>query len=489
MLRIVSISQIYQWARVQPEKTALIYNDVPYSYAMFARAIEATRGFLACRNLPAGQTAIVLARSIYDGWLSIMALRSLGLNTICVASLKEAESLNIRNVACVVLPQAELATQKLSEEAFARVEFIVLPTAIYAGIDKGDAPVPPKDMSPYGGHILYTSGTTGIYKKVFVDGAHEKKRNQWRARTRSYDQNALQHGVDFPLWTATGFRTPLAVWHVGGSVVFDQQPNRFNRFFKYPITSAFLTAVYLRQLLNQNEALTQRSHGFELVVGAGFLPRDLAEKATSRLTRNLFASYASTECTSIMLSQFKSIDDLNWFFPVTDRVVEIVDSGGNEVAMGEEGELRVRLLDFDANCYLDDAEATQKFFHDGYFYPGDLAVRRGDSRIRIVGRVADVLNVQGLKFAVAPMEHKIQQFLGVSAVCLFSQLSSTGEEELVVAIEADQAPTQDKLLIARRGIQHFDRVRFQVFKKFPSTEAGMEKIKRTALRKLIFGAT
>ena len=152
-----------------------------------------------------------------------------------------------------------------------------------------------------------------------------------------------------------------------------------------------------------------------------------------------------------------------------------------------EGELRVRLRDIDATSYLDDEEASRRFFCDGYFYTGDLAVRRADGRIRILGRTADVLNVQGQKIAVAPLEQKIQDFLRVNAVCLFSFLDDNGKEELVVAIEANEAPPQPLLDKISHEYMSFERVRFEVLREFPRTEAGMQKIKRLELRKIIVG--
>ena len=38
-------NRIYEWARTQPAKTAMIHNDHPCSYAVFARAIEVTKTY------------------------------------------------------------------------------------------------------------------------------------------------------------------------------------------------------------------------------------------------------------------------------------------------------------------------------------------------------------------------------------------------------------------------------------------------------------
>src|SRR5262249_3725777 len=101
------VHRIYEWAKSQPDKTAVIWNDVSVSYLPFANAIRATIEFLQQENLPVGRTAIVLAFNHLDAWLIIMALRALGLNTISVNSIATADALKIRDAACVVTTQAE----------------------------------------------------------------------------------------------------------------------------------------------------------------------------------------------------------------------------------------------------------------------------------------------------------------------------------------------------------------------------------------------
>src|SRR5215475_3936638 len=102
------LERIYDWARSQPKKTAIIYNDVPINYASFPRTIDAARRFLEPHALSAGRTAIVLFNSPLDGWILLLALRSLGLNTICIRTIEIAEQLKPRDVAFVVVTQSEL---------------------------------------------------------------------------------------------------------------------------------------------------------------------------------------------------------------------------------------------------------------------------------------------------------------------------------------------------------------------------------------------
>src|SRR5262249_52533951 len=101
------VNRIYEWAKCQPEKTALIWNDVSVNYLSFANAIRATIEFFQQENLPVGRTAVVLVYNLLDAWLIVLALRALGLNTLSVTSIPAADALQIRDAACIVITQVE----------------------------------------------------------------------------------------------------------------------------------------------------------------------------------------------------------------------------------------------------------------------------------------------------------------------------------------------------------------------------------------------
>ena len=486
------VNRIYEWAKCQPEKTALIWNHVSVSYLSFANAILATIEFFQQQNLPAGRTAIVLVTDLLDAWLIIMALRALGLNTISVTSIPAANALKIRDVACIVITQTEAAARPgLVRMAASDAKIVVVPqlhradlptTLVTAPVDSG-----PWSGSPFGGHILYTSGTTGAYKKIMMSGEHEDQRNSARARLYSSNSNTIGHFIDFGLWSGIGFKGPPAIWHVGGCVVLNQSDDRFENFFLDGITVAHLNPPMLKDLLQTRGPLAHPIDGFELFVGGGFLPIDLAEQSIQKLTDRITVYYSATELIpSPLWSAFRTKDDLHWLMPTTERLIQIIDENGHECATDQEGELRFQLSDIDCTHYLDDEEASARIFRDGFFYPGDMAVRRQDGRIRILGRFADVVNLRGQKIAVAPIEQAIQRDLRVDEVCLFSGLNKQGYEELVVAIQSNQEIEKSKLEVVARKFFPSERVRFTIRREFPRTETGMRKIKRALLKKLLF---
>ena len=170
------VNRIYEWARIQPHKTALIQNDAVISYAVFARTIDATRKFFEQQNLPTGGTAIVLVEQFSDAWIIVLALRALGLNTISVRSISTAEELKVRDAACVVVTQIEQPKHILKDNAQAWTKLVVVPTALSANVHTGDIPRLADNSPPVGGHIVYTSGTARcLYQKDSVTPAWLKK--------------------------------------------------------------------------------------------------------------------------------------------------------------------------------------------------------------------------------------------------------------------------------------------------------------------------
>ena len=476
--------RIYQWARSLPTKVALISNDVPFSYADFARAIEAARSFFARQNLPVNHTAIVLPGGLDESWVFIMALRALGLNTACVETGDQALTLNLKDLAAIIISSGHPEAPKLNGGRLTGTNIIKVPGDLFYNIRTGDLPSPLDHAPPFGGHILLTSGTTGTYKKILLYGRYEDGRNAARANVYPLNKNMIYHVGKLAAWTAVGFGLPSAAWHTGASVVMDTRGDAVKNFFRYRIDLSILTPAALKELLQSNSRGANHED-CELLVTSGFLPLEVAQQTARQLTKKIGISYGSTElATPSLLSRHSPDPEMYWLSPTPNRVVRVTDENGVDCAPGQEGELRIALMEIDCKSYLDDDDATGKMFRGGFFCPGDMAVSRADGRVRIIGRTADVLNVQGKKIAVAPLEMDFRRILHVEEVCLFSGLNAAGQEELVVAIEADMELPRSACEQVAREFTSFAGVRFVYFKQFPRT-TGARKVHRLALRKLI----
>ena len=95
-------------------------------------------------------------------WILSLALRSLGLTTVAVGSAAMVGDLRLRDIRCVVAVAGE-EWPDLAPLCQARGLKL-----LSVALDDDPSPDAAIDRSPHepGGHILLTSGTTGVYKMV-----------------------------------------------------------------------------------------------------------------------------------------------------------------------------------------------------------------------------------------------------------------------------------------------------------------------------------
>ncbi len=473
-------------ASEHPSKPAIIHNSTTIQFSQFANAIGTTAEFIATYDLTEGHNAVIVIDDRLDCWTAILALQSLGLNTICVHRVEVLKILAIKNIAAFVTTEKELSQYQVKFGALAGSRTVRIPNPEYNSN-------PPtrihRGSKIAGGHILYTSGTTGYYKKLLISAGQQEKRDTERIQQMGLDGETYFHCISYGQWTSVGYLLPLSTWRAGGCVIIDQRPEWPHYFLNSGVTRSVLLPDYLNQLLKVVGESGDKTPLENLILYAsgGFISRQVAEQVLADLTQNLAVSYGSTEVAIAALeSMVTDLDNLHWLAPTHIRRVEIVDINDAICPVDQEGQLRIKLEEQDCESYLDDAEVSEIMFRNGYFYPGDIAVRRADGRIRILGRNVDVVNFRGQKFPASPFENYAQDFLGVSNACLFSGVSEGDQAEVIVVIECEQWPDKRRMNNLSRKFQEFDQIRFAKMHPFPRTQTGMEKIDREKLRNLVF---
>ncbi len=102
---------------------------------------------------------------------------------------------------------------------------------------------------------------------------------------------------------------------------------------------------------------------------------------------------------------------------------------------GEEGELRVR-VDAPMLGYWRHRELTaQRIDCDGWYRTGDLARREPGGAVKILGRLNDVLDRNGVEIPAARVERVLETQPGVDAVAVVSVDNSSKQRELVAFVE------------------------------------------------------
>jgi acyl-coenzyme A synthetase/AMP-(fatty) acid ligase len=473
--RAVITDLIFDFAERTPEKTALVYNGQPLSYRAFAANVALARGYFASRGVTGSGLAVLVIFNLLDFWVLSLALRSLGLTTVAVQSVEAFEECRLQEARCVVASAAEGA---LGLEAWCAAHACDLFQVSLVG----ESPLGPNEAaSPErpGGHILLTSGTTGLRKKVLMDPAFEAEFMHDRQEILGIDQDSVVVAFSFGAWTGIGYNSPLSAWFVGATTVIDQGREPHMALLWPGVTHAMVFPQLLAGLLAAPEGAFPPNPAMHLSVTSGAITQAQIDQTRVRITPRIFNRVGSTEVNTFANTLLETPEDHRWHRLVAGREVQIVDDQDRPVPIGEIGLVRVSTAGGPTG-YLDDPEATAAFFKDGFFYPGDLAVMREDGRMALRGRATDVINVGGHKILPAPIETRLLEALGVSGVCLFSMQDETGEEQLHVAIETP-APIAAQVLAAalRREIQGYPGVHVHFVSALPRNDTG--KIVRRAV--------
>lgn len=479
------IKRISDWARVQPRRPAMSYLGVTFTYADFVRSVHETELVLKRENLPVGKTALLVMRDLAEAWTTTLALRDLGLNTLCCSDAEMVADVDPKDVACVVTNARILAKDKSVATLFPGATRIVFPATRSVPMNNGPLPILGSDRIPFGGHILCTSGTTGKFKKILMEGKYEDERNISWSKALYITNATVHHNLNIPIFAWAGYGCPSCVWHEGGSIVMHPNRDFYKTMFTHGVNSVFTSPALASSIMRENDTIPGAPGSISFFVGAGALSSKLAQEIRSHPALKLTAIYGCTENHNYMRSPVENDEDTIWLRPHNETSYQVVDEDGQICSDGIEGEIRLKVTEIDPKFYLDDAAASEKSFRGGYYYPGDLAVRRADGRIRILGRTADVLNIKGFKLAVAPLEQQVQQMLKVETVCIFGGVNDEGIDEAIIAVEADVMPDRGEIDEVAKLFSRFERVRFERVSNFPRAEAGAQKIKRAELRKLL----
>ena len=482
---------IYQVARETPDATALVYDLEAISYRRFHQMLTRVRRTFAGRRLSAGAVAVVWIDNLLAAWLADLALRLLGLTTVAVRSDSELRLFADLDVAAIVT---------FAEEPGKLIEPAVLPAAQRIAIERSnwsgqasDGELEPPPDGAAGGHILLTSGTTGRYKMVLIDEAFEAAR---RAEVEEIfvSEGLSTHEALAPvdgrgptanilflgLWTSVGYGVPIRAWSRRGTVILHQRHDFAASLAVPGISYLGAPPAILAHLMSAPEGVVRRNDALQVVTFGGPLPLALAELVRKRLTNRIATALGSTESGPWAVTPVETGEDLRWHRIHPQRVVQVVDEDHQPLPSGQLGQVRV-LQNNGISGYLNDPETTRLFFRDGWFYPGDLGVMDDKGRLRLLGRVTDVINLRGDKLPAEPVETALQRALGVSAVCALSEQGSDAAEQLHIVLET-ASPIDAATLrhAAEAHLRGFTDIHFHFVDALPRNHMG--KIERFKLK-------
>ncbi|MGN5631629.1 class I adenylate-forming enzyme family protein [Streptomyces sp. AC154] len=303
--------------------------------------------------------------------------------------------------------------------------------------------------------IGFTSGSTGRPKGIRLSGgAWEATLSAWMELGREADcatilvSTPLSHGV-----------APLAdaVLALGGALYLHESfdPEKFVDTVSESkeVSWTFMASNHVFQLIDHLSERGIRDPEAVAAAGLGSLKRIVyggSPAAPARIAQAfrlfgpvLWQGYAATECgriTTLMPSEHGDPDlsaTVGRPFPYVEIAVCNPDTGAR-LATGETGEVHVRSPQM-MDGYHGDPELTARVLRDGWYSTGDIGFIDERGYLTLMGRVAHVIKVGGVKVHPIVLEAEILSHQGVRHAAVYSVRDEDGSEHIHAAIECDPA--------------------------------------------------
>lgn len=223
----------------------------------------------------------------------------------------------------------------------------------------------------------------------------------------------------------------------------------------------------------------------KVALGGGMaVQRAVAENWMKVTGSVLLEGYGLTECAPVVSINPYDIDTYTGSIgiPVPSTDVKIVDEDGEEVALGEAGELLVKGPQVMPG-YLGRPEATAEAIKDGWFATGDMATVDEQGFFKIVDRKKDMILVSGFNVYPNEVEDVVAahpKVLEVAAIGVAHETS--GEVVKVFVVKKDDSLNERELRdYCRENLTAYKVPKLVEFRtELPKTNVG--KILRRALK-------
>ncbi|WP_319453324.1 MULTISPECIES: class I adenylate-forming enzyme family protein [unclassified Mycobacterium] len=325
------------------------------------------------------------------------------------------------------------------------VDHEAVPTAGALRLPSGDVGALPEPPAPSNAvrWIYYSSGTTAAPKGVrHTDGSVMASSSGVVRLVGSHADDV--NPVAFP------------VSHIGGATMlasclltnmrltlfeaFDPETSPFAIAAQHPTFLGSATPFYVAFLA------AQRAHGDEplfpalracLAGGAPITPELGRQVRETFNVAGIANSWGLTEfpvATSPAIDDGPQVLDYTVGAPVNGVTVRVVDATGDEVGVGQEGELRLKGPQCFAG-YVDDSLNAAAFDDEGWFCTGDLGMVDSDGYVRITGRIKDAIIRNAENISALEVENVLATHPGVADVAVIGVPDlRTGERVCAVVV-------------------------------------------------------
>jgi acyl-CoA synthetase (AMP-forming)/AMP-acid ligase II len=343
--------------------------------------------------------------------------------------------------------------------------------------------------------VTFTSGTESLPKGVVH--THQSTMFGLRAYIGSLLDLTTTDSVFMPspIGHASGLQWGLrAALYAGAPLILQDRWDpkvALNLIGKYRCTYTLAATPFIVDLIAASETHAGKGDSLRYVCSGGApIPRNLVGDVRRVFGAQLMSVFGASETYIATCTRPQDTDDQL----ATDGIalpgvdIAIVDENGAEVATGVEGEIINRGPNTFLG-YLGDPALTRRAFRGSWYRFGDLGTIDQDGRIRVTGRIKDIVIRGGENISAREIEELLADHPGVAAVAVVGYPDARlGERCCAVLVPAvgAAAPTLDSLcsFLRQRGVATYKLPeRLHLVDELPMTPTG--KVKKADLRALV----
>ena len=292
--------------------------------------------------------------------------------------------------------------------------------------------------------IQYTGGTTGVSKGAVLSHRNMLS-NIMQAVTwikpRGFGE-ADRIVTALPLYHVFSLTANfLSFFYFGSRNLLITNPNDMKMFIKmmsnYKVTAITGVNTLFNVLLHHHDFPKIDFSALKLTLSGGMaLQESVAHSWCEQTKSPILEAYGLTETSPAVCINPLYLEEYNGSIglPLPSTEISIRDENGNELPLGEAGELCVKGPQVMSH-YWQHPEETAKVFHaDGFLKTGDIALVRDDGFVFLVDRKKDLIIVSGFNVYPNEVEQVIGMLSGVLEVGVVGVKVDAGSEKVKACV-------------------------------------------------------
>lgn len=424
-----------EYARTEPNKVAIVWCDengaeATFTFGQLKEYSDKTANFFKSVGIKRGDPVMLVLKRRYEFWFCILALHKLGAITIPATHLLTKKdyvyrfnAADIKMIVCVSDSEVIQYVEEAQKESPSLLYKAVICDSKDGWIDftkavdeasnvferpQGDQASQNDDISL----LYFTSGTTGMPKMV----QHDYVYPLGHIYTAKYWQNVIDGGLHLTVadtgWAKAVWGKIYGQW-LAGSAVFVYDFDKFvakdllEVISKHKITTFCAPPTIYRFFIKEDLSKYDLSSIKYCVVAGEPLNPEVFTQFYNATGIQLKEGFGQTELTVVLsTTKWTEAKPGSMGKPSPGYDIDLLDENGNSCQIGEEGQIAIHTDKMKPagmfGGYYRDKALTNKVWHDGIYYTGDLAWRDEEGYFWFVGRADDVIKSSG--YRIGPFE-------------------------------------------------------------------------------------